>query len=239
MLDERIIILVGHFGSGKSEIALHLALSGEGGNGRSSVLVDLDIVKPYFRSRDGKALLEAHGVRLIAPTGENLYADLPIIVPQVRGVCQDQGLRVIMDSGGDDTGSRVIGSLSDVLEPAETGMYLVVNFRRPLSATVDAVMETAHKIAAASRRRITGVISNTHLMDETTVETVLEGREQAAEAAVRLGVPLAAVAVEDTLAPAVRARRPELPLIAINRRIRPQFEGPRKPRTTGPLFVVA
>ncbi len=239
MLNRRIVILAGHFGSGKSELALHLALAGRATNGRAPVLVDLDIVKPYFRSRDGKQLLEQQGVRLIAPAGENLYADLPIIVPQVRGVCSDPGQPVIMDAGGDETGSRVIGSLSDVLQDAETGMYLVVNFRRPLSATVDAVVASANRISAAARRRITGVISNTHLMDETTAEIVLEGHELAGVAARRLGVDLVALAVEDTLAHAVRARGVDVPLIAINRRIRPQFDGPKKPRTTGPLFVVA
>ncbi len=239
MLDRRIIILVGHFGSGKSELALHFALDRVHKDTRAPALVDLDIVKPYFRTRDGKDLLTRAGVRLIAPRGEAAYADLPIIVPQVRGVCQDPAQPVVMDAGGDDTGSRVIGSLRDVLPDEQTSMLLVVNFRRPLSPDVESALGMAEKIAAAAGRPVDGVISNTHLMDQTTEGIVLEGLELARETARRLEVEVAAVAVEERLAPALEKRRLEVPLISINRKIRPRFEGPREPRTTGPLFVVA
>ena len=106
VLTAPIVILVGHFGSGKSEIALNLAF-GMRERGRDVTLVDLDVVKPYFRCRLAREELQAKGIQLVAPEGDRFFADLPIIVPQVRGAlsrADNTNARVIVDAGGDDLG---------------------------------------------------------------------------------------------------------------------------------------
>ena len=123
-------IFVGHFGSGKTEIALNGALELAAG-GRAVTLADLDVVKPYFRSRSARDILSRAGIELLAPTGANVHADLPIIVPQIRSQLRDSNRRLIMDVGGDEVGARVLGSLSDVVPFDDTDCFLVLNFRRP------------------------------------------------------------------------------------------------------------
>src|SRR5512136_2128741 len=111
VLTAPVVILVGHFGSGKSEIALNLAF-GMRERGSDVSVVDLDVVKPYFRVRLAREELDAKGITLVVPEGDRFYADLPIIVPQVRGVLSrtlDPNARVIVDAGGADLGARALG----------------------------------------------------------------------------------------------------------------------------------
>ena len=110
MYQRRVTVFVGHFGSGKTEIALNGALE-LAAAGSSVTVADLDVVKPYFRSRSARAILSDAGVDLLAPTGANVHADLPIIVPQIRSCLRDEHSRLILDVGGDDLGARVLGSL--------------------------------------------------------------------------------------------------------------------------------
>ena len=104
MYRKRVTVFVGHFGSGKTEIALNGALE-IAATGVPVTLADLDVVKPYFRSRSARAILDEAGIELLAPTGENVHADLPIIVPQIRSHLWQNTRRLIMDVGGDDVGA--------------------------------------------------------------------------------------------------------------------------------------
>jgi hypothetical protein len=234
---KRVTIVVGHFGSGKTEIAVNGALK-LAADGIQVALVDLDIVKPYFRSRVTRALMAEHGVALIVPGGENIHADLPIIVPQIRTMLRDPARKVLFDVGGDDTGARALGSLADVVPHQETDHLLVLNFRRPFTETVEAAVLMVREIEAAARLPITGVISNTHLMGETTAEIVTDGYWLARATAERVGVPVVAVAVESGLASHLDAASFDCPLMPLTRTLRPPFEQPRAQRTTGPLFVL-
>ena len=119
MFVKRVTVIVGHFGSGKTEIAINGALQ-LADAGVPVALVDLDVVKPYFRSRAARAVMAEHGVDLVVPGGDNVFADLPIIVPQVRALLRDSRRKVLFDVGGDDTGARALGSLADVVPVAET-----------------------------------------------------------------------------------------------------------------------
>jgi energy-coupling factor transporter ATP-binding protein EcfA2 len=237
MFDSRITILVGHFGSGKTELAVHGArILAQAGVPVS--LVDLDVVKPYFRSRSSGDFLVEAGVELVAPSGEFLYADLPIILPRVRSICRDHSRRVIMDVGGDDTGARVLGSLEDVLEGQSADLLLVLNFRRPFTPDVDGALAMAAEIQAASRRMVTGIVSNTHLMGETTAEVVLDGLALARSTAQRLGVPVRALAVEEGLAGIPDASELGCEVLVMRRAVRPPFDEGPSVRTSGPLFVL-
>jgi hypothetical protein len=236
--ERRITIVVGHFGSGKTEIAVNGALS-LAGAGQAVSLVDVDLVKPYFRTREARDLLAGLDIEVVAPDGENATADLPIVLPRVRTLCRDEGRRVILDAGGDDTGARVLGSLSDVLRPAGADLLLVLNFRRPFTPDVPSAVAMAREITAAARLPVTGVVSNTHLMHDTTPAIVHEGLCMARETAAALGVDVRAVAVEEGHAAALRNASPGCEVLSLRRIVQPPVGTPRLrvPRS-GPLFVV-
>ncbi len=237
MYRRRVTIFVGHFGSGKTEIALNGALE-LAASGSLVTLADLDVVKPYFRTRSARAILSDAGVELLAPTGANVHADLPIIVPQIRSHLRHAERRLIMDVGGDDVGARVLGSLSDVVPIDDTDCLLVLNFRRPSTPDAELALKMVREIEAVGRVPVTGLISNTHLMDETTPEVVLDGYRQARETARLVGVPLVAVTVKHDLAVQLGDEDFECPLISMRRIVRPPFEQHSELRKTGPLFVV-
>ncbi|MEP0828736.1 MAG: cobalamin biosynthesis protein CbiA [bacterium] len=196
-----ILIIVGGFGSGKTEISVnltrYLALSGE----RHIAIADLDLVNPYFRSREAREEMERLGVRLIAPKGGNFYADLPILLPEIKGAVEERSGRLILDVGGDAQGSRALGSLSDIFTPGAYQMLMVLNSRRPFTADVAGTIETMRRIELSSKLRFTGLIANSHMIDETTPEIILEGLSLARQVERVTGLPLQFLcAKEDILA---------------------------------------
>ncbi|MEJ2369199.1 MAG: cobalamin biosynthesis protein CbiA [Acidobacteriota bacterium] len=237
MFDSRITILAGHFGSGKSEIAINGAIDAARA-GSPVFLADLDVVKPYFRSRAARQFLEDSGVTLVAPKGENVYADLPILLPEVRGLCADSSRKLIMDVGGDDMGVRVLGALNDVIPPDETAFYLVLNFRRPFTPDVAAAVQMARQIEAPSRLRFTGLIANTHLMDETTPDVVLDGYRLALETGHELDLPVVAVTAAAPVSDSLPSEGIDCPVFVLNPMLRAPFRRGPEVRKTGPIFVL-
>jgi hypothetical protein len=233
----RVTVFVGHFGSGKTEIALNAALE-LGASGSPLALADLDVVKPYFRSRSARAILKAAGIELLAPTGANVHGDLPIIVPQIRSHLRRDHSRLIMDVGGDHVGARVLGSLSDVIPHADTDCFLVLNFRRPGTPDPAKALTVIREIEAVGRLPVSGLISNTHLMDETTPAVVVDGYRQALQTARLADVPLVAVTVGEGLIAEIDKTEFECPVVAMRRIVLPPFAQDVVRRTTGPLFVV-
>ena len=236
MFAKRVTVLVGHFGSGKTEIALNGALD-LAAAGQAVTLADLDVVKPYFRSRSARALLADAGVRLLAPEGESIHSDLPIIVPEIRNILRGSDCRMILDVGGDDTGARVLGSVADVVPTGDTDCLVVLNFRRPFTRTAEEGAAMVRAVQRVGRVPVTGLVSNTHLMDQTTVDDVLDGWRLAQETAALVGLPVVTVAVDEALRPELAADGIDCPVMGLRRVVRPPFEQPRG-RTTGPLFVV-
>jgi len=234
---KRVTLLVGHFGSGKTEIALNGALDLAAAGARIT-LADLDVVKPYFRSRSARAILADAGIELLAPTGTNVHADLPIIVPQIRSHLRDSDRRLIIDVGGDEVGARVLGSLSDVVPFEDTDCLLVLNFRRPSTPDPERALQMIREIEAVGRVPVSGLISNTHLMGETTPAVVIDGYRRAVETAKLAEVPLVAVTVTEDLIADLRQENFECPMIAMRRIVMPPFAQNQERRMTGPLFVV-
>lgn len=227
----RVTALVGPSGSGKTELAIALALAAASaplarGEHRGRVaLADLDVVKPYFRSREVRERLAAEGVALVAPEGELATADLPIVTADLRAAIADPDTHVVLDVGGDPAGARALGSLADVFVAADPDLLLVLNGSRPFMSDPERVVALARAIEAAAQARFTGVVSNTHLMEETTLELVLDGLELAREVAARLSVPLRALGVPEELAPALASRPGLPPLLVIHRHVLPTFLG--------------
>ncbi len=200
---ERIVLIVGNYGSGKTEVAVNLAIR-LAEQHRVSI-ADLDIVNPYFRCREARQEMEDHGIRVIYPHGEYHAADLPIILPEIRGAILEGQDFLILDVGGDDVGARVLSSLADLLVGRACAMLQVLNARRPFTDTVAGALKIRREIEAASRLPITGLISNTHLLEQTDVATVMEGLALARAVGREAGLPVAfVIASED--------HRNELPL---------------------------
>ncbi len=192
--DKNIILFTGNYGSGKTEIAVNytsnLAL-----NGTKAKIADLDLVNPYFRCREARKPLEALGVTVIAPQGQYQNADLPILLPELRGIiAKPQGV-TILDVGGDNVGATVLASLSDVFADKDYEMYFVVNMNRPFTDTVEGVIRIMREIEVASRLKTTALAGNTHLMEETTVENIVAGAEFTAEVSKATGLPVAFIGV--------------------------------------------
>lgn len=183
----KCMILAGNYGSGKTEIALNMSL--EYAKKGKTVLVDMDIVNPYFRSAEHRALMESGGVRLIAPTYANTMVDVPVISAEVFAAFGYD--YAVFDAGGDPVGASVLGSIAYRFQDQEDlKFYYVVNARRPLQKTADEVAEMLALIEQKARLKVSGIINNTNLARETTVEDLLYGREVCREAAFKTGVPV-------------------------------------------------
>jgi hypothetical protein len=185
-----IIIIVGGYGSGKSEISVNLARYLAQSQTDSVTIADLDVINPYFRSREAAAELDSFGVKSLIPTGALAYADLPIVIPDIKRAIEKNTGKLILDVGGDDVGARVLSSLADAFVPDTYDMLIVLNARRPFTADIEGSVRMKDEIEASARLKFTGIISNTHLMDDTTVQTVLEGLDLAREVGARIGLPI-------------------------------------------------
>jgi hypothetical protein len=222
---EPVVLVTGNYGSGKTEVAvawaLHLAASGE-----RVTIADLDVVNPYFRCREASALMESAGIRVIAPRGELHHAELPIILPEIRGAIERPEGVTILDVGGDEDGARVLSSLVDAFSTYE--MIQVVNQRRPFTDTVAGCLRIQAEIEAASRLRVTALVSNAHLMDETDEAVVVDGADFAREVGRARGQPLRFVVVERRLADRVDPGRLGCPALVLDRQMLPPWRRPDK-----------
>jgi len=205
---EKTTLFLGNFGSGKTEVAVNFALHlAANRKGLPVALVDLDLVNPYFRSREARQVLEDAGIRLILPDAQYLHADLPVLTSGVRAALVDQSPDagvLILDVGGDDVGARVLGALHDALPEGSYRAVMVVNAARPMTADVPGISRMKAAIEAAGKIRVTGLASNTHLMDQTTAQTIARGRTLALQAAAALGLSLEFVTAPAALADAAR-----------------------------------
>jgi len=219
----RITAIVGAFGSGKTEIAVNYALL-LAARGEKVKLADLDIVNPYFRSREVKQELEAQGIEVVVPTGGDFYADLPIIVPQIRGMIRDGRSRAILDIGGDDLGARVLSSFYDVFRDGDYALLMVLNGNRPFTKDIDGCLDMIGKIQDASRLRVTGLVANTHLMAETTVGNLARGCDLVNAVSAQTGIPVAFAAVETRFSQHIAAAQLGCPVLLIERRMLPPWQ---------------
>lgn len=185
----RITLVTGHYGCGKTNLSLNLALD-FARRGEKCAVVDLDIVNPYFRSSDYDELLEKNGVRLIAPRYARSALDVPSLPAEIYSVFDSIDGRVIIDVGGDDAGATALGRYAAKFTGLEYSMLYVVNKYRPLTAESGEAAELLGEIETASRLKATAVVNNSHLMGGTTGETILSSVEYAEEAARMLGLPL-------------------------------------------------
>ena len=197
---KRITLFCGHYGSGKTNIAVNYALKLKA-DGLDVALADLDIVNPYFRSKDSTTELEKAGVRVIALPFANSSVDLPALPSQAYSLVQNRSVYAVLDIGGDDRGAYALGRFVPyILEENDYEMVYVVNFFRPLTQTVDQAIEVMGEIESACGLKFSAVINNSNLGAESTAETVRSTSEKAEELCRRTGLPLFATTAEAGIA---------------------------------------
>ena len=186
--DRKITIISGHYGTGKTEFAVNLAIA-MARDGRKVSLVDLDIVNPYFRSIERKAQLEREGV-VVHVTSQGGKADIPALPAAIMSVFIDPELQTVIDLGGDPGGARVLGYYKPQIDQTPHDFWFLINRNRPENATAEKAIAYLRQTEVASRQKITGIINSTHLGRETSTEDILRGDALAAEIADILGLPL-------------------------------------------------
>lgn len=196
--DHRIRIIVGNYGTGKTEFSVNYALKLASDN-QKVALVDLDVVNLYFRSREQQELLEKAGVRLISSSIEGTGADLPAIPAEVVTPLQDESYQVILDVGGDAMGARVLGMYHQYFKANTFDMFFVVNANRPETTTKENVIKHIDAIAHVSKTYPTAIINNTHLLRETSLEDVKRGQLLCREVSLETGLPIRYVSALDSL----------------------------------------
>ena len=187
--------VVGPFGSGKTEIALNLAL-GAAASGMPITLVDLDTVTPALRSRQVAPVLRSAGVDLVAPTGQLAYADLPTVPGGVHGAIGSDERIAIVDVGGNPTGARVLGSLNATIAGRPYHCWGVVSPWRPDASDPQVAGRSLDAIATRGRIELTGVAGNLHLPAETTPELIRRGWRVIAATSVGMGLPVVLCAAD-------------------------------------------
>lgn len=191
MSGSRLKIVIGAYGSGKSEISVNLALKMRKDNpDRKVLLADLDIVNPFYRSADAGKLLEQNNVRLISPMYANSNVDAPVLSGEVYVIFDDEDYSGVFDIGGEDMGATILGSMKSRLDKTDADLWMAVNTRRPFTATADEIIFMASELQEASKMKITGFINNTNVLEETAFDDILEGEKILLEVSKKTGIPL-------------------------------------------------
>lgn len=183
----KLYIIIGAYGSGKSEYSVHFARQLHA-QGETVSLVDLDVVNPYFRSRDVKDEFNRQGIEVVAPEGQFRHADLPMISPRIKTVIEDRQRSVILDVGGDPAGCRALGRFVEPITERGYEMILVINTNRPFTSNPEEILIMHEVLEFASKLKISEYICNTNLMEYTTEENVREGMQTIQQAATKTNV---------------------------------------------------
>ncbi|WP_456399868.1 nucleotide-binding protein [Mesoaciditoga sp.] len=194
----RVFVYVGMFGSGKTELAINTAVELKKEE-KNVALLDIDVISPYFRSRDKKDPLEEMGIKVVSPPGVLSHADLPIITAQVGGYISNESFFTVADVGGNEDGATVLGSLKPFLDRVNKKVFFVVNTLRPFSTTFDEIVRNIKKISAVSRTKIDYLINNTNIAQETTEENVKSGEELIKKVSEYLEIPVAFTVVSEEM----------------------------------------
>ncbi len=208
--NKRLTLFCGHYGSGKTNIAVNAAISLKE-KYDNVALADLDIVNPYFRTKDSSELLEEKGIRLICSSYANSNVDIPALPQDMYAVTDDKTLKCVLDIGGDDRGALVLGRISSkILEENDYEMLMVINSFRPLTRDTASTMEVLSEIETAAKIKFTGIVNNSNLGEETTAEDVISSLLYAEEVSKATGLPIVATTVKEELLDKLNGKIPNL-----------------------------
>ena len=220
---EGIVVIVGNYGSGKTEISINLAVNRKLAGIDVSV-ADLDLVNPYFRAREARKQLSELGIGIILPPDKYLQADLPILTPAVAGIIRKPSRLTILDVGGDKVGATVLAALADALDGKRYRMLQVINPFRPFTDTLKGCMRMKDEIEKASRMSISGIIGNANLIDETTVDVIYEGYAFVSTVSGETGLPLEFITVSSRLSDEIDMKRFSCPVLKLHRQLVPPWK---------------
>ena len=218
-MNKRVLLLCGHYGSGKTNIAVNLAQAIRREH-PTVTLADLDIVNPYFRSKDSAAELGEAGIRLICSNYANSNVDIPALPPDLYALTDDRRMRAIIDVGGDDRGALVLGRLAPaILAENDYEMLMVINCYRPLTRDAASTLEVMREIETACGMRFTALVNNSNLGVETTAEDVLRSVSYANEVAAMSGLPVVMTTADQKLQSELEGKIPDLFSLQLQKKI--------------------
>ncbi len=191
------LVLIGSYGSGKTQIAINMAINWLTEYSSWKIaLVDLDVVNPYFRSREVAEELEKKGIDMVLPQRDFVLSEAPALPPAISGKLREDNCKVILDVGGDTAGATVLGRYHKEILETETDVWMVVNLYRPGTSSAEEILKTASSLTSISRVNLTGIINNSNLGLETTPNLVEEGFYEIKGASEKLGIPIIMTTVE-------------------------------------------
>ena len=196
----RVSIITGHYGTGKSALAVNLALQLAGLN-HQVMVADLDIVNPYFRSRERRDLLQEAGIRLISSSQACSDADVPALPAELLTILENRDITGVLDIGGDPVGARVLARFNDKIVPEDYQLIYVLNANRPEVRTPEAAIAYLRGIEATTSLTCTGIVNNTHLCGETTAEEIRKGARLAETVSQETGIPVLCHVAEERFIP--------------------------------------
>ncbi len=199
MIYKRITLLCGHYGSGKTNVAVNMAYDQKEKYERVAI-ADLDIVNPYFRTKDSADEFAKQGIELIASEYAGSNVDIPALPQQIYSICDQKDKQVIIDVGGDDRGAYALGRIAPgILAENNYEMLFVINCFRPLTRDADSTLEVMQEIEYAANMKFTAIVNNSNLGEETTREDVLKSIAYAEEISQKTGLPIKCTSVYNRL----------------------------------------
>ena len=216
------IIVVGNYGSGKTEVSINLAVA-ERLSGKTVHLADLDLVNPYFRTREAREQLRDLGIDVVLPGEQYMQADLPILSPGVSAMIRKKNILAILDVGGDGVGATVLSALAEAFKEKPVKVLQVVNPFRPYTDTLEGCAKIRSEIEMTSKMKITGIVGNANMMQDTTMEHIRQGYDFVLRMAEQSGLPLEFITIPQALSKANNMTRFLCPLLIIKRQLVPPW----------------
>jgi len=189
MFNNRITVFTGHFGSGKTEVAVNYAQQ-TARTGKKTAIIDLDIVNPFFRTADVKNMLESENIKVITPVYANTNVDVPSLPAEISGMFEDKSYSVIIDVGGDDLGARAVSRYRDQIANDDYIHYFVVNTRRPMTRTPEEIISMIMEIQHSAGLKVDMLVNNANILGATTPELLAEASEILDAVSAELSIPV-------------------------------------------------
>ena len=203
MEHKRVTVFVGHYGSGKTNIAVAYAKC-LNSLGKKVTIADMDIVNPYFRTKDSQGELKRLGIELISSEFANSNVDLPALPSELYGAVEQRERYAVLDIGGDDRGAYALGRFAPYIkEENDYEVVFVANKYRPLTKTPEEALEVMREIEGAGGLRVTAIVNNSNLGEMTDAETVLSSQKYAEKLSELSGLPVKFTSVKKELCEAL------------------------------------
>ena len=215
LFSHRVSIITGHYGTGKTELSVNLALA-LAAEGKRVMLADLDIVNPYFRSRERRPQLEAAGIQVISSSQAGSDADVPALPAELLAILENRDIRGILDIGGDPVGARVLARFQPKIVQEDYQLIFVLNANRPEVREAEHAIAYLRSIEAVTGLTCSGIVNNTHLCGETTPAEIRKGAALAEAVSRQTGIPILCHTAEVRFADAVSDLREPVFPITIN-----------------------